>query len=283
MTKNRAAKLTARNIAAEQDVRLPEAAYMDDRRKLRLPDGTIHDFSQAAASPRTKNEDLQRIWVAHLIREATSKGWRIFQHRGHTASEALAALNALQAAGPALILIDQDEWVQGEANSYWVMVHHAHDKLNILLSWLPKGCTADPAPWESAGPVEQKPRTLLPVPSAMREIELLKMRLAFARRYGDLESMGDKPHESLLALADDMASYQTGTAEMLAEACKAAAKGMSQGIAGEDLWGPHRTVLGSHLVRMLISGHRSASTVTALRMAADTLESELRVALAERS
>lgn len=282
MTKNRAAKLSARTIAAEQDVRLPEAAYMDDRRKLRLPDDTIHDFSRAAASPRTKNEDLQRIWVAHVIREASSKGWRIFQHRGHTASEATAAIEALHAAGPALILVDHHTWVENETDTYWDMVHNAHDKLNILLSWLPEGCTADPAPWESAGPVMEAPRTPAPVPAMQSRSELLKVRLAFARRYGDLAALGLDAVDTIAALAEDMASYPSDLAVTMADACRRAEKAARMGQAGEGLWGPHKALLGAHLSRMLIMGQQTGSTVSALRMAADTLESELRVALAER-
>jgi hypothetical protein len=79
-----------------------------------------------------------------------------------------------------------------------------------------------------------------------------------------------------------MASHRNDVADDMADACRVAAKGMARGAFGEDLWGPHRAILGDHLVRMLILGHRSGSSEKALRMAAETLESELRIALAER-
>jgi hypothetical protein len=99
VTKNRAAKLAARTIAADQDVRRPEAAYMDDRRKLRLPDGAVHNFADSTLRPTMHNEDAQRLWVAHIMREAASRV-------GHSSSTAATPRRGLrgdrhQAAGPA--------------------------------------------------------------------------------------------------------------------------------------------------------------------------------------
>lgn len=256
---------------------------MDDRRKLRLPDGTVHNFADGALLPPTRNDETQRLWVAHVMREATSKGWRLFRHGGHTEDEASAAADALSAAGPALILIDPTYWVELEGEAFDVMVRSNPQTLNILISWLPRGCAVDPAPWESVHTPLEIPRRATALPSSMREVELLKLRLAFARRYGDLESMGLRPIDVVAALAEDVASHRSDMADDMADACRAAAKGMGRGASGEDLWGPHRAILGTHLVRMLILGHQAASIAKAMRMASETLESELRIALAQRN
>jgi hypothetical protein len=277
MTKNRAAKLTARTIAADQDVRRPKAAYLDDRRKLRLPDGTVHNFAYGALHPRTRNEETQRLWVAHVMREAASKGWRLIQHGGHTADEAAVAIDALRAAGPALILIHLTHWVELERDAFYAM-STAHETLNILISWLPRGCTVDPAPWESMRPTVDSPRsTALPSTST---VELLKARIAFARRYADMNEMGAHPAEALEALAADMQGFGTESAAAIAVACKDSAEGVRKGVGGEDLWGPQRSLLGAHMVRMLILGADSGDLGRGLRRAAETLEADLRIGVA---
>jgi hypothetical protein len=221
------------------------------------------------------------------MREATNKGWRLFRHGGHAADEASAAIAALRSVGPALILIHPTFWVELEGETYEDMARSGHESLNILVSWLPRGCTVDPAPWESVySPLDARRRVprrdsaATVVPS--HNVELLKVRIAFARRYADLEAMGSHPAETLGALAEDMGSFETGSGALMAAACMEAAKGVRRGAPAEDLWGPHRHILGAHLVRMLIVGTEAGSVASGLRMAAETLESELRIALAER-
>jgi hypothetical protein len=263
MTKNRAAKLAARTIAADQD--------------LRLPDGTVHNFADGALRPPTKNEDTHRLWVAHVMREAASKGWALLRHGGHEADEAAAAIEALHAAGPALILIDKTYWVELELSSFWGMAESAHPTLNLLISRLPRGCTVAPSPWESRhAPLDTGRRPAAAVPSAP-ESDLLKLRIVFARRYADMVDLGAHPAEALETVAGGMEEFDTGVSEAMASACRGAATSVRRGLMAEDVWGPHRPVLGAHLVQVIMVGHESGSAALGLRLAADTLEAELRL------
>lgn len=75
MTKNRARIRAAKALAASSDIRYPDAAYLADNRKLRLPDGSIHDFAERPLRYLGLPGNGQGQTASETVREARSKGW----------------------------------------------------------------------------------------------------------------------------------------------------------------------------------------------------------------
>ncbi|HEX9088666.1 MAG TPA: ATPase, T2SS/T4P/T4SS family [Arthrobacter sp.] len=75
MTKNRARIRATKALSASSDIRHPDASYLADRRKLRLPDGTIHDFATGPLRYLGLPGNGQGHALSETVREASSKGW----------------------------------------------------------------------------------------------------------------------------------------------------------------------------------------------------------------
>lgn len=77
MTKNRARIRATKALAASSDLRHPDASYLADNRKLRLPDGTVHDFSTGPLRYLATRDSSITVLLNKVAEEAESKGWSI--------------------------------------------------------------------------------------------------------------------------------------------------------------------------------------------------------------
>jgi hypothetical protein len=106
MTKNRARIRATKALAASSDIRHPEASYLADHRKLRLPDGTIHDFSEGPL--RYLGIPGSGVPAAALAtqKEATAKGWATHFYDATEATTGFDPHDFLWHKGPAVFIVD---------------------------------------------------------------------------------------------------------------------------------------------------------------------------------
>lgn len=153
MTPNRALKRAARAIAAASDIRLPEAEYLADHRKLRLPDGAIHDFSTGPLRLLgIKGSGIGQT-TSDISDEAIAKGWVNVRFSSKDRAGALGDLSRIK--NPALIFVDANRDT-GTARHEIVDALDAgeHPDLNVVI-------IREPAPGETpARPAHESGRNI---------------------------------------------------------------------------------------------------------------------------
>jgi hypothetical protein len=75
MTKNRARIRAAKALAQTAGIRHPAASYLADNRKLRLPDGSIHDFSKGPLLFHGHAATSALTQMGAIRNQADAKGW----------------------------------------------------------------------------------------------------------------------------------------------------------------------------------------------------------------
>jgi len=273
MTRNRATKQAARTIATDQDIRMPDAAYLADHRKIRLDDGTIHDFSTGPVRLIGGTYGGAKEKTQTILNEATRKGWRIINYPGGGSARTLEDLQGQ----PTLVLVDLlNPSRHNPMDPLMVsLVEGSHEDINLLVTLhfsLAKSLSEDG---------RDRGRNIRVNPSAVpSQRDLATLQIAFARRLADMLTSGLSPQDALEFVTDDLVSFTINGVPEMVLALRRAHKDLIAGRSSEDVWGPHRAILGRHLVRMLVAGEHSGETAQTLRQAAETLEADVRIGLA---
>jgi hypothetical protein len=106
MTKNRARIRATKELAASSDIRHPDASYLADHRKLRLPDGTVHDFSKGPLRYLGIPGSGAGAAALQVTREAATKGWATMHYTESLAESGFAPHDVAGAMGPSLIIVN---------------------------------------------------------------------------------------------------------------------------------------------------------------------------------
>lgn len=142
MTKNRARIRAAKALAASSDVRHPDASYLADHRKLRLPDGTIHDFTQGPLRYLGIPGSGVAAAALQMQKEATAKGWATRFFDASDAATGADPHDALWHKGPAVFIVDANhETGSGRDKTVADLDAGSYPELNIVI-------VRDPIPGE---------------------------------------------------------------------------------------------------------------------------------------
>lgn len=248
--------------------------YPTDDRKLSIGDGIIHDFSTGPVRVIGAPYGGAQKKARSIMAEATRKGWHVLSYPNAVSAAGLENLRGQ----PVLLLVDahsegrykpsdlvQASLLEGERtdiNVLAVVQFSANETLSA--EGKARGSNIRIAP--KSPPPTQRDRTT--------------MQIVFARRYADLLSGGVDRVEALGFVTEDAVGFITPGSVELVMALRQAHQDMASGKSGEEVWGPHRGVLGNHLVRMLVTATSTDAMTSLLRTAAETLEADVRIGVA---
>jgi hypothetical protein len=149
MTKNRARIRAAKTLAASSDIRHPDASYLADHRKLRLPDGTIHDFAQGPLRLSENDIGTARAQAGFIRGRAEEKRWVI----AHVSTDNLSLLDLIPERPCLAFIVGAGTPASTQAAE---LVSGAHLDLNIVIideSYDPIYLKAFPSSEPGAAPV----------------------------------------------------------------------------------------------------------------------------------
>lgn len=149
MTKNRARIRAAKAIAASSNVRHPDASYLADHRKLRLPDGTVHDFAQGPLRVSGNDIGTARAQAGFIRSRAEEKRWVI----AHVSADNLSLLELIPERPCLAFIVGAGTPASTQAAE---LVSGAHLDLNIVIideSYDPVYLSAFPSSQPGPAPV----------------------------------------------------------------------------------------------------------------------------------
>lgn len=142
MTKNRARIRATKAPAASSDIRHPDASYLADHRKLRLPDGTIHDFSEGPLRCLGIPGSGAVVAALDVQREAAAKRWATRHYTEALAASGIAPHDLAGEMGPSLLVVSANHETGAVVQKAVADLDAgAYPDLNVLI-------VRDPAPGE---------------------------------------------------------------------------------------------------------------------------------------
>ena len=278
MTKNRARIRATKELAQTEDLRHPDASYLADHRKLRLPDGTIHDFATGPLRFLGLPGNGQGDAVGSAVREARSKGWRIDSNApGPWLQTVLGdprpGLLVLHAQQPEIGTQPNPTVAEIEAGQ------HRHRNIIIVREPRPGEHLQDPVTGRNVYFRSEKPEhRAQAAPSA---VEKTKARIAFALRFADLLDAGADTASALKSVALVLEEFEAPAFGAIADAAGSAAELLRTGYSLPEAM--RQTSLGAaagdHVVVVVTAAGPGGKLIPALRAAAATLEADLRIGL----
>jgi hypothetical protein len=278
MTKNRVRVRATKELAQTEDIRHPDASYLADHRKLRLPDGTIHDFATGPLRYLGLYRNGRGSAVNTAVNEAKSKGWNIIW-LDEVAPEPAPSLSVMPKA-PALIIALSDHPVGHAPKELFDDLENGrYEGLNVIIVRDPKPGEQLTEPSSGRNIYFQSPKPASsPIPS-FDNVTLAKTRIAFALRYANLYETGTDDATAMGAIAQDLGRLGTPEAAAIAAVARSAITPLGSGSnLAHELKG-HDELFGTHLLQVISSASLSAKMVVSLRGAASTLEADLRIGL----
>jgi hypothetical protein len=278
MTPNRARKTDTVKLLAEENIPHREAAYLSSHRKLRLADGTIHDFATGPVRYLGLPNSGQGHATMEALKEARSKGWIVTR-----AISGPILRSAMADTRPGLIILQTMKEVGTTPDPLTEEIEAGlHRNLNILILREPKPGEhlKDPVAGRNIHLRADEPELDDPAPAPhFNNLALTRARIAFALRFADMLATGTDEASALGSVAKDMDRIGTLEAAAVAAAARATIPELRSGStlahelhASEDLF-------GAHLVEVVDSAAYIARLISGLRNAAATLEADLRIGL----
>lgn len=278
MTKNRARVRATKELAQTAGLRHPDASYLADHRKLKLPDGTIHDFTTGPLRfYGGKGSGMTRA-AYNVLKEADRKGWKRTNLLGkyfldpervlaHLRSDTfLVFLEEHASGGPDPVT---EAFIESVANG-------DYPDLNVLVT--AEALEEEPARGKNVRCVraeaqeQQQPK--------LDDVVLVKTRIAFALRYADMNANGEDDITALRAVAHDLDRFGTPEAAAVAAAARSALDPVRNGFTvAQHFKAEHEELFGTHLVGVIGSAWNAGRLAAGLRDAAATIEADLRLGL----
>lgn len=248
-------------------------------RKLRLPDGTIHDFATGPLRYYGGKASGMSGAAFAVMKEAEEKGWR---HERLLGKDFLAPERLLAYLRSDTFLVVLEHHAPGGPDPVTEAFEAAlatgdYPDLNVLV-------TADDLEENPArGKNIRCARIKVPMWRQVADfdkVELAKARIAFALRYADMNATGADDGTALGAVAHDLDRFPTPEAAAIATAARSAVEPIRNGYTvAAHFKANHKDVLGTHLVEVIDSAWHAGRLAAGLRDAAATIEADLRIGL----
>lgn len=278
MTPNRARKTDTAKLLAEENIPHREAAYRSSHRKLRLADGTIHDFATGPVRYLGLANSGQGHAAVEAVKEARSKGWIVTR-----AISSPILRSAMAETRPALIILHSMKEMGVAPDPLTEEIEAGlHRNLNILIVREPKHGEhlKDPVAGRSVHFRAEAPELDDPAPAPhFNNLVLTRARIAFALRYADMLATGTDEASALGSVAKDMDRIGTLEAAAIAAAARATIPPLRTGSTLAHELHASEELFGAHLVEVVGSAAYSARLVSGLRDVAATLEADMRIGI----